>query len=363
MEIRLNRAELVAELAAMQGIVERRTTFPALSHVLLKAEGDRVELSATDLDVSLTSFCAGTVHAPGAIAVQAKKLHEIMRTAIGDETTLRVDRDGELTILAGPSMWRIRALPADDFPNLPTVEGEPLLLPFPTFRAMIAKVFFAISSEESRFQLLGALLRCAPESLTLVATDGHRLALVESRIDGKGDPENVLVPRKALQELQRFDGEDLALYRSEHHLAFTIGRRQLICRILEGTFPDYERVIAKNHDKIVPVDRRQLVGVIQRVSLVAGDRARAIKVELDDGRLIFSATNPDLGEAREEVSCDYRGNGMSIGLNPDYLIQFLSAMETEKVRLELKDSDSQCLAQPIDGVDVRYLCVIMPVRI
>lgn len=365
MEIRLNRSELLAELVPMQGIVERRTTIPVLSHLLLRVAGDRLEIAATDLEVSLTSWCEGEVQGDGAIAIQARKLLEIVRALGSEELTLRIDQDGVLSILAGKSRFKIHGLPADDFPTLPTVEdGSPLEVPFDVLRGMIGKVFFAISSEESRFQLSGALFEVKDDALALVATDGHRLALVEVASPGVAAAEGVLVPRKVLQELQRFESsETLQFRRSEHHLSFTVGRRRLICRILEGTFPDYERVIAKDNDKKIAVDRRHLLDVVHRVSLLTGDRSRAIRLELEPSHLVFSAANPDLGEAREEVEIEYDGGELALGLNPDYLAQYLGAAETERVRLELKDGNSQCVAYPVDGEDRRYLCVIMPIRI
>ncbi|MEL7058500.1 MAG: DNA polymerase III subunit beta [Acidobacteriota bacterium] len=364
MEIRVHRAELLSELVPMQGVVERRTTIPVLSHLLLRAEDGRLHLAATDLEVSLTSWCEGDVKEPGAIAIQAKKLLEIVRAGAGDDVVLRMDQDGVLTILVGQSHFKIRGLEADDFPSLPSIgEAAPATVPFGLFRAMIGKVFFAISSEESRFQLSGALMKAEGDLLSLVATDGHRLALVESTVDGVGEIESVLVPRKALQELGRVEGEALELRRGEHHLSFTVGRRQLICRILEGTFPDYQRVIATDNDKIVAVDRKLLSGVVSRVSLLTGDRSRAVRFEVDDEKLTLSAANPDLGEAREDVPCDIDGGALALGINPDYLAQFLSAVDTERVRLELKDEASQMVAKPIDGTDHRYLCVIMPIRL
>ena len=364
MEIRLNRIEFLNELVPMQGIVERRTTIPVLSHILLRAADERLHLAATDLEVSLTSWCDAEVKEEGAIAIQAKKLQEIIRASSGDEVVLRIEQEGLLTILAGKSVFKIRGLPAEEFPTLPNIEDEkPTRLPFQTFRNMVTKIFFAISSEESRFQLSGALLQLIEDGLVMVATDGHRLALVESQIEGMEESEGVLVPRKALQELQRFEGEDLSFRRSEHHLSFTIGARQLICRILEGTFPDYERVISTSNDKVVVTDRLGLLAVVQRISLLTGDRARAIRMELESKQLVFSAANPDLGEAREDVSCDYEGEGFSLGLNPDYLVNFLSVTDTERVRLELKDENSQCVAYPVEGLDKRYVCVIMPIRL
>ena len=364
MEIRLNRNEFLAELAPMQGIVERRTTIPVLSHLLLSAANDRLSLAATDLDVSLTSWVEAEVKKEGAIAVGAKKFVEIIRALQGEQVKLVLD-DRALTITAGSSRFKIHGLPAADFPTLPDVSKETAVqIPFTRLRKMVAKVLFAVSSEESRFQLNGALFKPKDKALELVATDGHRLALVEDDIDGVKEGDGVLVPRKALQELQRFEGDgDLAFRRGEHHLSFRLGKRELICRILEGTFPDYERVIAKDNDKKAIFERLVLADAVRRVALLTGDRARAVRLLLKDGALTVSTSNPDLGEAVEEVPCEYTGGELKLGINPDYLDQFLSAVDGQKVRLDMKDENTQCVGVPVEGDDKRYLCVIMPMRI
>lgn len=365
MEIRVNRSEFLTELVPMQGIVERKTTIPILSHLLLSVRNERITLAATDLDVSLTSWCAGEVGREGAIALQAKKFMEIIRSLTDDEIFLSQEEPGQMTIKAGRSRFRIHGLAAEDFPTLPRVEeGYALEVSFNKFKMMIAKVLFAVSAEESRFQLNGALFKLRPESMELVATDGHRLALVEVSTTGPASEDSVLVPRKALQELQRFEGEgQLGYHRGEHHLSFRLGRRELICRILEGTFPDYEKVIARDNEKKASFDRKKLTEAVQRVALLTGDRARAIKLQLSPSLLVVSAANPDLGEAVEEIQCDYDGTELKLGLNPDYLVHFLAAVDTEQVRLDLKDEDTQCVGYPVDGSEKRYLCVIMPMRI
>lgn len=367
MEIRANRSELLSELIPMQGIVERKTTIPVLSHLLLAARGDRLHLAATDLDVSLTSWCEADVRQEGGIAVQAKKFQEIVRSLTSDDIDLVLDEPRLLTIRAGKSRFKIHGMSPDDFPTLPTVDGADsgaTEIPFAEFRRMVAKILFAVSAEESRFQLNGALLKLKDGSLEMVATDGHRLALVEDALAGGAGGEAVLVPRKALQEIQRLEGDgNLAYRRGEHHLSFRVGRRELICRILEGTFPDYERVIAKDNDKKVVFDRRPLAEAVQRVALLTGDRARAVRLQFATDQLVISAANPDLGEAVEEVPCTYEGPEFRVGMNPDYLSQFLAAVETDRVRLELKDENTQCVGYPQDGPDARYLCVIMPMRI
>jgi DNA polymerase-3 subunit beta len=338
---------------------------PVLSHLLLTVREDRLHLAATDLDVSLTSWCEADVKREGGIAVQAKKLMEIIRSLTGEEVLLVQEEPRVLTIRAGKSRFRIHGLSPDDFPTLPSVEdGRRVEIPFTDFRRMVAKILFAVSAEESRFQLNGALLKLKDGSLEMVATDGHRLALVEGGLGGAGNEDSVLVPRKALQELQRFEGEgNLAYGRGEHHLSFGLGRRELICRILEGTFPDYERVIAKDNDKKVLFDRRAFSDAVQRAALMTGDRARAVRLQFAPDQVVISAANSDLGEAVEEVSCDYDGPEFRVGINPDYLRDFLGAVETEKIRLELKDENTQCVGYPQDGPDTRYLCVIMPMRI
>jgi DNA polymerase III subunit beta len=371
MDIRVKREDLLAELSLLQGIVERRTTIPILSHVLLQARGDELNLAATDLDVSLSTHCAAEVAQEGALAVQARKLTEIVRSLGEPELHLLLE-DGSLQIRTGRSRFKIRGLDPQSFPTLPQVETAIALdLSLPLLQRMIGKVIFAISTEESRFQLNGALLRLKEDGIELVATDGHRLALVEKvGTDGARDfsvaeaQDGVLVPRKALQELLRFDGQGQVAYRrSEHHLSFRLGRRELTCRILEGTFPDYERVIAKDHDKKPILERVLFQEAVQRVALLSSDRARGVLLQFAPEQLVISAANPDLGEAVEQLACEYGGEEIKLGLNPDYLGNFLAAVDAQRVRLEVKDHESQCVAYPADGDGLRHLCVIMPMHV
>jgi DNA polymerase-3 subunit beta len=407
MEIRLKRNDFLGELVPMQGIVERKTTIPVLSHLLLNARDPKesndgkLHLAATDLDVSLTSRCEAEIREGGAIAVQAKKLIEIIRSLSAPDVLLVQEEPRVLAIRAGSSRFKIHGLAADDFPTLPTVpaaDGSRIEIPFADFRRMVAKILFAVSAEESRFQLNGALFKVKDGALEIVATDGHRLALVEKREESlrkasspTSTDDSVLVPRKALQELQRLEGEGaLEFRRGEHHLSFRLGQRELICRILEGTFPDYERVIAKDNDKKVLFDRKALAEAVQRAALMTSDRARAVRLQFSPHQLVISAVNADLGEAVEEVACEYDGPEFRLGINPDYLSQFLTAVDTDRVRLELKDENTQCVGYPQDprtieaadsadsnnsaetlpaadaapgSANGRYLCVIMPMRI
>lgn len=364
MELVVNRAAFVQELAPMMGIVERKSTIRVLSHVLIQAADNQIRLAATDLDVSLTSSLEGEVAKEGSIVVPAKKFHEIVRACSGDDLKLEVDGDNALEIRAGKSKFNIHGMSSEEFPKLPAVDGDAIELPFETLKAMVAKVLFAVSTEDSRFQLNGALLKLKAGALEIVATDGHRLALVENAVEGAEESQGVLVPRKALLEIQRFDAEgDVKFSRGENHLAFAIGNRLLTCRILEGTFPEYERVIAQDNDKRAVVSRAELLEVVQRIALLTGDRLRVVRCSFDDDVLTISAKNPDLGQAVEQVGCKFEGGGVEIGLNPDYVGQFLQVVEADEVALQLKDENAQCVAVPVDGEDSRYLCVIMPMRL
>lgn len=364
MEIRVDRNQFLAELTLMQGIVERKSTIPILSHLLLSAEGDRLKISATDLDVSLRSWCPARVERSGSLAIRARKLQEIIRSLPSDEVELEEGEDQTLAIRGGNSRFRIHGLPAEDFPSLPQMpEDDGITLGQAMLRRMIGKVIFAVSAEESRFQLNGALLRIKDGAIEIVATDSHRLALVEGQVAGVSAGAGVLVPRKALHELQRFEGEEEILFlRGEHHLAFRAGRRELLCRILEGTFPDYERVLDRQNEHRAVFDRKALAEAVHRVALLTGDRARAVRLSFAPGQVEISAANPDLGEAREELPCEYEGPEVQLGLNPDYLGQFLAVVESEKVGFELKDENTQCVGVPVGESD-RYLCVIMPMRV
>lgn len=365
MELRINRSELLTELTPMQGVVERKSTIPVLSHILLRTKDQRLHLAATDLDVSLTSWCDADIKQDGAVAVQARKLIEIVRALVDEEIDLEVTGSNSLKIRGGRSRFTVHGLSAEDFPSLPEVQKDDAAsIDYGDLRAMIAKILFAVSAEESRFQLNGALLKPKDGAIEIVATDGHRLALVERPQEGIEEADGVLVPRKALQELLRFEGaESVDFSRGEHHLSFCVGRRVLICRILEGSFPDYDKVIAKDNDKKVLFGRKSLSEVVHRVALLTGDRARAIRLQLEDGQLTLSAANPDLGEAVEELDCDYSAEKLELGMNPDYLGQFLNAVDQEQVELELKDENSQCVGRPVGAENERYLCVIMPMRI
>jgi DNA polymerase-3 subunit beta len=374
MKLHLEREALLQELGPMQGIVERRSTVPALTHVWLEAKPDGLAIAATDMDISLTSEIPAKVTERGSLTVHARKLHEIMRALSASEVEWAADERQTLSIVAGRSRFRVRGLPPSSFPTLPQLGNQPALfsVPMEEFRRWVSLVLFAVSGEQSRYQLSGALLKLVPGRLEFVATDGHRLAWLQVERKEISESCQILIPRKALQELLRLEGSGAVTVRkSEHYVSFHFPPRELCGRLLDGNFPDYEKVISRDADKFLEVDRREFLNAVERVSLLTGERNRGVRLRLENAESFeISAANPDLGEASEEVVCSYRGEPLAIAFNPDYLVDFLQAVSTAKVRFSMRDEMGQTIAEPMVEkeeaalpVGERYRCVIMPMRL
>jgi len=372
MELTVAKAELQKELQLCQGVVERRSTIPILSNVLIKAVNNRIEIAATDLDVTIQTSCAANVTKSGGVTIEARRFFDIVRSLPEEEIKLTLQENYSLLVESGTAKFRLLGLPLEDYPTLPTITTDhSYSTSLAELKAMVEKVIFAITHEETRFQLNGALLKLQGETIEMVATDGHRMALVnypQRSANGKSDGLTVLVPRKALHELMRLELTDdgkVLLGTSENHLFFESGPRRLIARMIDVNFPNYMEVIARDNDRRVTVDRERLLGTIRRVSLLANERTRAVRFDFAPGKLTVSSTNPELGDARETVPIDYAGNPFYVGLNAAYLADFLSVVETPVVSLELKDENSQCIGRPSPGEDLPYdyLYVVMPMRI
>ncbi len=371
MELVVRKNDLLRELQLFQGIVERKNTIPILANVLMTAERDEVRFLATDLEVGLRSKCAASVAKSGALTLPAKKFYEIVKAL--PETDVRIEQDQTgVKVAADRFDSKIQTLPLDDFPTLPeigTTGGA--LLPRKALREMIGKTQFAITGEDTRYFLNGALLVLKDDQMTLVATDGHRLALVSTKSEvpeaEKGaEPARIILPKKTLQELARLlaDGEDDVRYeRGENHLFFDIGGRVLISRMIEGQFPAYERVIPKGNDKRAEVERERITNAIRRVALLSNERSRAIKLQLQEDHAEVTSNSPEFGEAREMLPVEYKGPAMQICFNAQYVLDFLAAVETDSIDFELKDEVSQAVLRPIGANDYEYTYVVRPMRI
>jgi DNA polymerase III subunit beta len=372
MELVVRKADLLRELQLFQGIVERKNTIPILANVLIEADGDHVRLLATDLEVGLRSRCEASVGKPGSLTLPAKKLYEIIKAL--PETDVRIEEDKSgVKVAADRFDSRLQTLPREDFPTLPDGSGAfSATFPRDVLKQMIAKTQFAITGEDTRYFLNGALFIQQADSMSLVSTDGHRLALISvPREKGKGkgktaDEERVILPRKTLLELGRLLAEgdgDIRYERGENHLFFEVGGRLLISRMIDGQFPAFERVIPKGNDKRVEFDRDRLTSAVKRVALLSNERSRAVKFQIEKGKVEIASSSPEFGEAKEVLMVDYSATPVTICFNAQYVLDFLSVVETDSVGLEFKDEMSQAVMKPIGAEGYDYTYVIMPMRV
>jgi DNA polymerase-3 subunit beta len=375
MELVVRKTDLLRELQLFQGIVERKNTIPILANVLLEANGAEVKMLATDLEVGLRSKCPATVSKGGSLTLPAKKLYEIVKAL--PETDVRIEEDkGGVKVAADRFDSRMQTLPREDFPTLPDSTGTvSATLPRDVLRQMVSKTQFAITGEDTRYFLNGALFLLRPDSMGLVSTDGHRLAHISVPRDGatgkpaKSAPEEetrVILPRKTLLELGRLlaEGEgDITYERGENHLFFTLGDRLLISRMIDGQFPAFERVIPKNNDKHVEFDRDRLTSAVKRVALLSNERSRAVKFQIDKGKVEIASSSPEFGEAKEVLMVDYAAAPVTICFNAQYVLDFLGVCETDTVSLDFKDEMSQAVLKPLGAEGYDYTYVIMPMRI
>lgn len=367
MEITLRKNDLVRELQLVQGIVDRKNSIPILSNVLAEAAAGELRISATDLDVSMRCGCPARVASEGAVTLAAKKLYEIVRSLPDSDVRIKVLPDAWVAIDCDKVSFKMAGLPREDFPALP--EGGArggIEVPADMLRDLIARTAFAITAEDARYYLAGALLLLESEGASMVATDGHRLSYARREAPLKiKEPLRVLVPRKALHEMSRLlEEEEKAVFQQlENHLVFTMGGRSLASKMIEGQFPAFEKVIAVSGDVKLSFAREQLATAIRRVSLLSSERSRAVRFRFSAGRLEVAASSPELGEAREELEAAYSGEGLEIGFNAQYLLDFMGVAGGDEVLIELKDADSQGLLRPAPGGPTDHRYVVMPIRL
>jgi DNA polymerase-3 subunit beta len=367
MELVVRKNELLRELQLFQGIVERKNTIPILANVLIEAKGDEVRMLATDLEVALRSRCHASVAKGGSLTLPAKKLYEILKAL--PETDVRIEEDKKgVKVAADRFDSRMQTLPREDFPTLPDASGKTrATLPRSALKQMVEKTQFAITGEDTRYFLNGAKFVLRPDTLTLVATDGHRLALVDvAHKIGINEEIGVILPKKTLLELGKLLAEgdgDVLFEAGENHLFFEVGGRMLISRMIDGQFPAYERVIPKNNDKDIDFERERLTSAVKRVALLSNERSRAVKFEISKGKVEVTSSSSEFGEASEEIAVDYSDAPLAISFNAQYVLDFLSAVETDSVQLSLKDEVSQAVMRPIGAQGYSYTYVIMPMRI
>ena len=374
MEITVSKFELLRELTATQGVVERKTTIPILSNYLFEAAGDKLSLTATDLDLSLRTSCNAKVKREGACTIPARKLYDYVKLLPDADITIRLLENHWVSIRCGRSNTKMVGMAKSNFPGLPVFPSAGVIkISAPVLRSMISKTGFAIANEESRYTLNGALMVLKPESITMVATDGHRLAHVErtgEKFEGVSGEMKTLIPKKAMDELKTLldsgvekDVETIDFAKDESTLFFRVGPRLLTSRQLTGQFPNYEAVLPKDISKSIALHGEELGAAIARVAQFADERSRAVRLRLEKGELKISASSTETGESEDTIEVAYDGEPMAIGFNAQYLMDFIKATGSGDVKLELKDAQSAGQLRPAEAEDYKYRYIVMPMRI
>ena len=367
MELQIAVEELSRALYRAQGIVEKKSTMPILANVLLEAKKGTLTVTAFDLEIGVQSEHQAEVLKEGKLAVSAKHLYDIVRSLSEASLVLKKTQNNYLELRCGASHFRIVGMSAEDFPALPKSDKVPFVAIDPkVVLAMIERTSFAVSSDETRFNLNGVYFEPAKDAVRMVATDGHRLALVERPVSGDFKlKRGVIIPKKGLFELKRLLGEDVPgeaqLGFAENSGVFHRPGLTMVMRLIDGHFPDYQHVLPKENDKQLRIGRLRFLEVLKRVSLLSQDQMHTVKLEIGDGVLKVASQNPDLGEAHEEMPIEGATAPLAIGFNAKYLIDVLNVIGTEEVVFELNDDLSPGVIRPAG--DPQYTAVVMPVRI
>lgn len=365
-----NKEDILNELQLLQGIVEKRNTMPILANILVNARDTQVELNGTDLEVGLKTHFPAQVEEPGAITISGKKIFEIIRSlAAGNSIVFEQKDEHMMEISSGASQFKVLCLPQEDYPQIPEPQfSKEIELPLDKMKDMIDRVYFAITQEQ-RYYLNGALMILKNSSIELVSTDGHRLAYamlpreVNSGIDEEGEEIRGIISKKTLNELRKFEDDILRFDLDESNLFFNVGNRTLISRIIEGKFPNYEAVIPQDNSNILILPREEVADSIRRVSLLSSERSKGIKFNIEKNKIILFSSNPEMGEARDEVETAYDGEEFEIGFNSQYLLDFLTTVKSENIRMEMKDENSAILMRADEEAEIDYKYVLMPMKI
>lgn len=372
MKVTVEQAALLRALGHVHRVVERRNTIPILANVLIRAEGQELSLKATDLDIDIVEIIPAEVAEPGTTTVPAHVLYDIVRKfADGSQVSLDQDgQSGQVSLRSGRSRFSLQTLPESDFPDLaPGEMSHHFEMVAGDLRTLIEKTQFAISTEETRYYLNGIYLHAADAAgetkLRAVATDGHRLALCDTPApQGAAGMPGVIVPRKTVSELQKLLSESdgvVGIELSNVKMRINVGSIVLTSKLIDGTFPDYGRVIPQRNDKFLTVERDEFARSVDRVSTISSERGRAVKFSLGDGKLTLSVHNPDAGQAIEELAVDYEASPLEIGFNARYLLDIIGQLEGDTALLKLADSGSPTLIQDREGAPSLY--VLMPMRV
>lgn len=366
MHLTIGKTAFLKELNILQGVVEKKSTIPILSNLLLEAADGELRIMGTDLDVSISTRCDAEIRQEGAICVQAKKLFEIVRSLPDADIDIKRDEKDQVSLVCERSRFKMLGLPKDNFPEIKTFDGTFWPISSDIIRMFISRTIFAITTEESRYALNGAKIELSGKEIRMVATDGHRLSFIEKHSDFGAAQLNVLIPKKTLTELSRLcaEADDIVeIGDGGNHIFFRVGKRLLASRTLTGQFPNYELVLPRENNNRVVVENLRVASAIRRVALMADDRSHAIKFDVGDGQINITSQSAEMGEAGESLPVEYSGPSITAGFNAQYLLDFFSVIQDGEVVFEFKDGNSQAQIRPNNDseYDLRY--IVMPMRL
>ena len=368
MILTISKEQLMSGLQSVQNIVSTRTTLPILSNILLRADGNRLELTATDLDVTISCAVEAAVQKPGATTLPVKKISSIVRELSSAEVELDVDDKNVCSLKSGASFFKIRGLAAEEFPPLAKFkEDKKVSLPQEKIRGMLKKTSFAISTDESRYVLNGIFMSLKEHKLTMVATDGRRLALVDEDVDiSENSQGEFIIPAKAVNELSRLlqDKGEAEVKFSDNQAAFTLMDDKgfnilLITKLIEGNYPNYRQVIPAETKERISLSREEFMHALRRAEIMTSEKQNSVKLAFTKNNLSITANSPEVGEARESMAINYKGKEMAIAFNPGYVIEPLTALTVDEVFLELIDE----LSPGVLKINGPFLYVVMPMRL
>jgi len=374
MKLRISRDELLTALQRVQGVVEKRNTMPILANILLEAKPEGLDISATDLEIGMRGLYKATVEEPGSVTFSARKLFEILKEIKEPDISVSVSDNSLVTIQAGRSQFKVVGLPAQDYPALPAIEREGLIpLPGSGLLGLIRKTIFAVGDNDTRYVLNGVLVTVTSSNgkptIRLVGTDGHRLAVAEQELeaqDAKTPSMDVkaIISKKAANEIRRLleeGGDEPLIGFTKNMLIFRKSGLVLTARLMEGGYPNYQQVIPKEGAQKTVVKRDELEGALRRVSLLSKDKAHAVKVTFSSDHMTLFSSNPEMGEAKEEIPAEFKGEEFSAGFNARYLLDVLAVLDKETLSLQMEAPLSPCLIK--DGDNLTFKTVVMPVKV
>ncbi len=362
-KLHITKEKILDGLQRVQNVVSSRTTLPILSNVLLQAEKGGLSLTTTDLDVGVRCKIEADVAKTGSTTLPARKLFSILREVSASDVELEVDEKNSASIRSGSSFFKIMGLPEDEFPRFPSVEGgKALKMEQAALSSLLKRTAFAVSTDETRYVLNGVMMSFKADKLTVVATDGRRLALAEADVEvPKGSETELILPTKAVTELQRLltDKGDVKLSATENQIVFDLEGTTIVSKLIEGTYPNYRQVIPTEAKERITLEREALLGALHRASILASEKTQSVKLNFTKNNLTITATTPEVGEAKETLAINYKGKDLVIAFNPIYMMDPLRNLDADEVILELTDE----LSPGVLKINAPFLYVLMPMRL